>query len=158
MSVTRKYKPRKYYSGLSATKRAKRAREIQRFGSKGWKDASAYVGFSTDKGVKTRTSSYVQTLRRRFHKMGLRDSETRSLRQKSKHTGVPYKILRSVLNRGMAAWRTGHRPGAGQQQWGYARVASFLTCGKTYLGPDSDLVAVAKRGAAAKRWWAGCNA
>jgi hypothetical protein len=27
----------------------------------------------------------------------------------------------------MAAWKTGHRPGATQQQWGYARVSSFLT-------------------------------
>ena len=27
----------------------------------------------------------------------------------------------------MAAWKSGHRPGAGQEQWGYARVNSFLT-------------------------------
>jgi hypothetical protein len=27
----------------------------------------------------------------------------------------------------MAAWKSGHRPGAGQEQWGYARISSFLT-------------------------------
>ena len=151
------YTPRKYFHGLSATKKAKRAKEIQRFGSKHWKNSSAYKGFATDKGVQTRTSSYVQTLRKRFRDMGLRESETRSLRQKAKHTGVPYTILRSVLHRGMAAWRTGHRPGATEQQWGYARVASFLTCGKTHFGPDSDLVTAAKRHADAKRWWSGCS-
>ena len=31
------------------------------------------------------------------------------------------------MRRGMAAWKSGHRPGAGQEQWGYARVNSFLT-------------------------------
>jgi len=153
MKATRKYHPSRYYSGLSKTQKAKREREIRRFGSKGWKDSSAYVGFKTDKGVKTRTSSYVQTLRRRFRKMGLSDTETRSLRQKAKHTGIPYKIILAVFNRGMAAWRTGHRPGATEQQWGYARVASFLTCGKTYWGPDSDLARQCK----SAKWWNGCS-
>jgi hypothetical protein len=39
----------------------------------------------------------------------------------------------------MAAWRTGHRPGATEQQWGYARVYSFLLKGKTYYTADADL-------------------
>jgi hypothetical protein len=45
----------------------------------------------------------------------------------------------------MAAWRTGHRPGASQQQWGYARAASLLTCGKTYRTTDADLVRKANK-------------
>ncbi len=45
----------------------------------------------------------------------------------------------------MEAWRSGHRPGATQQQWGYARVSSLLTCGKTHYTTDSDLVRNAKR-------------
>ena len=57
-------------------------------------------------------------------------------------------------NRGMAAWRTGHRPGATEQQWGYARVHSFLLCGKTYHTTDSDLVRKAKKDSkTAKKWW-----
>lgn len=49
------------------------------------------------------------------------------LKKKSEETGVPLPLLRIVMRRGMAAWKSGHRPGAGQEQWGYARVNSFLT-------------------------------
>ncbi len=50
-----------------------------------------------------------------------------ALKKKSEETGVPLPLLRIVMRRGMAAWKSGHRPGAGQEQWGYARVNSFLT-------------------------------
>lgn len=49
------------------------------------------------------------------------------LKTKSKESGVPIKFLRIIMRRGMAAWKGGHRPGAGQEQWAYARVNSFLT-------------------------------
>ena len=49
------------------------------------------------------------------------------LKNKSEQTGVSLPLLRLVMRRGMAAWKAGHRPGAGQEQWGYARVNSFLT-------------------------------
>ena len=49
------------------------------------------------------------------------------LKNKSEKTGVSLPLLRLVMRRGMAAWKSGHRPGAGQEQWGYARVNSFLT-------------------------------
>lgn len=62
------------------------------------------------------------------------------LKNKSDDTGVPVGILRAVMRRGMAAWKTGHRPGVGQEQWGYARVNSFLTKGKgTWGKADKDL-------------------
>ena len=49
------------------------------------------------------------------------------LKKKSEQTGVSLPLLRIVMRRGLAAWKSGHRPGAGQEQWGYARVNSFLT-------------------------------
>jgi hypothetical protein len=62
------------------------------------------------------------------------------LKNKSEETGVPIGILRAVFRRGMAAWKTGHRPGAGQEQWAYARVNSFLTKGEgTWGKADADL-------------------
>lgn len=62
------------------------------------------------------------------------------LKNKSDDTGVPIGILRAVMRRGLAAWKSGHRPGAGQQQWGYARVNSFLTKGDgTWGKADKDL-------------------
>ncbi len=68
------------------------------------------------------------------------DAIETGLKNKSEETGVPIGILRAVMRRGMAAWKTGHRPGANQQQWGYARVNSFLTKGDgTWGKADKDL-------------------
>ena len=55
------------------------------------------------------------------------DAIETGLKKKSEEAGVPLPLLRIVMRRGMAAWKSGHRPGAGQEQWGYARVNSFLT-------------------------------
>lgn len=74
------------------------------------------------------------------------DIET-GLKNKSKDSGVPLGILRAVMRRGMAAWKSGHRPGAGQEQWGYARVNSFLTKGKgTWGKADRDLAKEVREG------------
>ena len=63
-----------------------------------------------------------------------------ALKKKAKDTGVPIGIIRAVMRRGLAAWKSGHRPGANQQQWGYARVNAFLTKGEgTWGKADSDL-------------------
>ena len=68
------------------------------------------------------------------------DAIETGLKNKAKDTGVPIGILRVVMRRGMAAWKTGHRPGSNQQQWGYARVNSFLTKQPgTWGKADSDL-------------------
>ena len=62
-----------------------------------------------------------------------------ALKKKSEETGVSVKYLRVVMRRGMAAWKSGHRPGANQQQWAYARLNSFLTAKSTTWGsPKKD--------------------
>ena len=64
----------------------------------------------------------------------------KGLETKAKKTGMPYSILKKVYDRGMAAWKGGHRPGASQQQWAFARVNSFVTKSSgTWGGADSDL-------------------
>lgn len=64
----------------------------------------------------------------------------KALKKKSEETGVPIGLIRIIMRRGMAAWKTGHRPGAGQEQWGYARVNAFLTKGDgTWGGADKDV-------------------
>jgi hypothetical protein len=71
----------------------------------------------------------------------------KALKKKEEETGVPVKFLRIVMRRGMAAWRTGHRPGAGVHQWGYARVNSFLTKQEgTWDGADKDVAQMVKDG------------
>ena len=145
---TRKsYNPVRYFTGLSSKKKTLRKKEMKKYGAMSSKDAAAYVGFKTDKGAATKSSGYTSRWKRRF-------PGATSLESKSKATGVPLKYIRECYNRGMAAWRTGHRPGATQQQWGYARVHSFLLRGKTYLTTDSDIARKAKQESpAAKAWW-----
>lgn len=68
------------------------------------------------------------------------ESVETGLKNKSKESGVPIGILRAVMRRGLAAWKSGHRPGVPQEAWAYARVNSFLTKGKgTWGKADADL-------------------
>lgn len=68
--------------------------------------------------------------------------EVEGLQKKAEKSGIPYSILKKVYDRGMAAWKGGHRPGTTPQQWAFARVNSFITKGKgTWGGADSDLAA-----------------
>lgn len=72
--------------------------------------------------------------------------EVEGLQKKAEKSGIPYGILKQVYNRGMAAWKGGHRPGTTPQQWAFARVNSFITKGKgTWGGADSDLAAKVKK-------------
>jgi len=62
------------------------------------------------------------------------------LAAKAEKSGVSIGTLRTVYKRGVAAWNSGHRPGTTPQQWGMARVNSYITKGKgTYHGADKDL-------------------
>jgi len=150
MAATKKKKlflPHKYFAGLKPRARTRRLGEIEKFGAMHWKDPKAYVGFKTDKGVKGKTSGYTAA----WHKLF---PGADSLQEKAEATGVPLWAIKESYNRGMAAWRTGHRPGATEQQWGYARVHSLLLCGKTYATTDSDIVRRAKAASTtAKRYW-----
>ena len=65
--------------------------------------------------------------------------------KKAEKSGISYGILKKVYDRGMAAYKTGHRPGTTAQQWAFARVNSFITKGKgTWGGADKDLAAKAR--------------
>ena len=119
------YAPLKYFRGLGTLK------EVETRYKKMLK--RDYTKFKTDEGVKTRTSTYTQKFRKKY------GPDVKSLPEISKATGVPLKTLQTVYNRGLAAWRTGHRPGASPQAWGYARVHSFVTKGKTYYTADANL-------------------
>jgi len=118
------YAPLKYFRGLETLKEveARYKKMLKR----------DYKGFKTDNGQKTKTSSYTQKFRKMY-------PGAKSLPEIAKATGIPLKTVKTIYNRGLAAWRTGHRPGASPQAWAYARVHSFATKGKTYYTADSDL-------------------
>lgn len=64
----------------------------------------------------------------------------KSLKKKAAASGMPYAILKKVFDRGVAAWKTGHRPGTTPVQWGLARVNSFATKSPgTWGKADKDL-------------------
>jgi hypothetical protein len=134
----RPYWPPKYYRGLTQKQKEARKKEIQKYGTLDWKSPKAYRGFKTNTGKKTKKSQYTATWDKMFPGI-------KSLKDRANVTGVPEDLLKESFNRGMAAWRTGHRPGATQQQWGYARVSSLLLLGKTAHTTDSDLVEKAKQ-------------
>ena len=70
------------------------------------------------------------------------DEAIEGLKNKAEKSGMPYGILKKVYDRGMAAYKTGHRPGTTSQQWAMARVNSFITKGKgTWGKADADLAA-----------------
>jgi len=69
-----------------------------------------------------------------------KDLDEGALADKAKKSGISVGTLRKVYNRGMAAWKTGHRPGTTAQQWGYARVNAFISKKKSgKLNHDQDL-------------------
>jgi len=110
------YAPLKYFRGLETlTGVETRYKKMLR---------KNYNFFETDKGQKTKTSSYTQKFRKMY------GPEVRSLPEIAKATKIPLRTVKTVFNRGLAAWRTGHRPGASPQAWGYARVHSFATKGR----------------------------
>lgn len=75
----------------------------------------------------------------------LSEDTKKGLQKKAEKTGISYAILKKVFDRGVAAWKTGHRPGTTPEQWGYARVNSFATKSKgTWGGADKDLAAKVK--------------
>ena len=67
-------------------------------------------------------------------------NESKGLADKAKKSGISVGTLKKVYNRGVAAWKTGHRPGTTPQQWGHARVNAFIVKKKKGgLNHDKDL-------------------
>lgn len=118
------YAPLKYFRGLNTLKNVE-----TRYKKMLKRD---YTPFKTDKNVETKTSSYTSKFRKKY-------PGVTKLKDISKVTGIRLKTLKTVYDRGLAAWRTGHRPGASPQAWAYARVHSFVMKGKTYYTADKNL-------------------
>lgn len=144
------YLPEKYLEGLTPKEKEKRIKRIKEGTKSDPKDPRSYRKFKTDyrkgKRIQTKPSQYTRQWKQYF-------PNANSLTQKSDLTGIPLGIIRKVYNKGLAAWRTGHRPGANPQQWGYARVHSFLVKGKTFYTSDNKLAKEAMKNSKAKKWF-----
>ena len=84
--------------------------------------------------------SEIETIMEQAEFVNEASNPEKSLKDKAKKSGMPYGILKKVFDRGVAAWRTGHRPGTTPVQWGLARVNSFATKSSgTWGKADKDL-------------------
>jgi len=145
MAKARKKVPKTYLAGLSKAEKKRRRKEIETRSTKSSDDPSAYEPFETDVDPKTGKK---RTTKPSKHTLEYHDrygeKAAGSVAKVSKATGIPKKILQEVYDRGLAAWRTGHRPGATQSAWAMARVYSFVTGGKTWKTADADLAKQAR--------------
>ena len=141
--------PAKYYAKdaegddmAKSTKQA-RARHFEKGAEKDDDDDSAYKPAPGDATAKTKPSSYTNKMKKKFPDLykesKLDEDADKSLQKKADASGISVSILKQVYKRGVAAWRTGHRPGTTPEQWGHARVNSFITGGKTRTTADADL-------------------
>ena len=120
--------PAKYYAG-DMSKSTKQARD-RHFDKKKKGPAPG------DASAKTKPSKHTKKYDQMF------GEAIEGLKNKAEKTGISYSILKQVYDRGMAAYKTGHRPGTTAQQWAFARVNSFVTKSKgTWGGADKDLAA-----------------
>ena len=120
--------PAKYYAGdMAKSTKDKRAAHFAK------KKSGPAPG---DASAKTKPSKHTKKYKQMF------GEEIEGLKNKAEKSGMPYGILKKVYDRGMAAYKTGHRPGTTAQQWAFARVNSFVTKSKgTWGGADKDLAA-----------------
>lgn len=133
--------PKKYYAKdadgdeMSKSTKDKRAAHFAKNADKDDDNDNAYEPAPGDKSAETKPSQHTK----KYKKMFGENADT-SLKKKAEKTGMPFGVLKQVYNRGVAAWKSGHRPGTTPEQWGHARVNSFVTKSKgTWGGADQDL-------------------
>ena len=132
--------PKKYYKTLSKSEKEKRAAHFAKQKYRKSDDDDDYKPAPGDKGAKTKPSKFTKKFKQMYGEVNQIDEKIKGLENKAKKSGMPYGILKKVYDRGMAAWKGGHRPGTTQQQWAFARVNSFVTKSSgTWGGADKDL-------------------
>lgn len=131
----RAYTPYKYFEGLTNKQQVKsRFLDIVKGKSSDASKSDSYKPFQTDLNKKQKKKSKYTIAFENVY------GDAKTLEQKSKVSGIPLNILDEVFRKGKAAWRTGHRVGATEDQWGYARVHSFIMLGCTAFGSDFYLL------------------
>ena len=133
--------PAAYHKGLSKSTKVKRDAQFKKQAKMADDNPDAYKPAPGDATAKTKTSKHTKKYKQMFGE----DAKT-GLAKKAEKSGMPIGILRQVYNRGVAAWKTGHRPGTTPEQWGYARVNSFITKSSgTWGKADKDLAAKVRK-------------
>jgi len=140
-----------YYKGIKTkSTKNKRAAHFKKHGKMSDDNPAAYKPAPGDATAKTKPSVHTKKYKQMFGENTLsfedfavtEQNSKAALQKKADKSGMPYAILKKVFDRGVAAWRTGHRPGTTPTQWGLARVNSFVTKSPgTWGKADKDLAA-----------------
>ena len=133
--------PAKYYTGLAKSTKSKRDAHFKKGAKMDDDNPAAYKPAPGDAEAETKPSKHTKKFKDMYgESVQLDEDATKSLKDKAEKSGMPLGILKKVYDRGVAAWRTGHRPGTNPQQWGLARVNSFVTKSSgTWGKADKDL-------------------
>ena len=133
--------PARYHKGLAKSTKSKRDAHFKKGAKMDDDNPKAYTPAPGDKDAKTKPSKYTKSFKKMFGEdTQIEEDVSKALKKKSEKSGISAKTLRTVYNRGVAAWRTGHRPGTTPQQWGLARVNAFIVKKKKGgLNHDKDL-------------------
>ena len=146
--------PTKYLKGLTAFEKMIAEDEID----KGYKydadDPEAYKFWKSDikataRGLKIGSSKH----RTKYYKMYRKNIDKdykpsgsspkeKFLNRIRKETKIKRSILEKIYDKGLAAWRVGHRPGVAQHQWAAGRVYAFAVGADSSTGkgkPDHKL-------------------
>ena len=146
----KKKRPKKYHKGLSKSTQDKRSAHFNKGSKMDDDNPAAYKPAPGDARAKTKTSKHTKKYKQMYgenftfedYMVEDKGSAKKAIQKKADKSGMPYAILKKVFDRGVAAWRTGHRPGTTPIQWGLARVNSFVTKSSgTWGKADSDLAA-----------------
>lgn len=131
-----------YHKGLAPSTKDKRQAQFNKQAKMDDDDPNAYKPAPGDARAKTKPSKHTKKFKDMFGEELNESGTKKALQKKADKTGMPYSVLKKVFDRGVAAWKSGHRPGTTPAQWGFARVNSFATKSKgTWGGADKDLAA-----------------
>jgi len=148
MTVKQKIAKSGYYKGLAKSTNKKRHAQFAKQSKMDDDNPAAYKPAPGDKEAKTKPSKHTKKYKQMYgetftfedYMVETKGQAKAAIKKKAEKSGMPYSILKKVFDRGVAAWRTGHRPGTTPVQWGLARVNSFVTKSSgTWGKADSDL-------------------
>jgi len=139
--------PTRYLKGLTKLERMIAEDEIDKGYEYDTDDPEAYKFWKSDikataRGLKIGPSKHKEEYYRRYRKNIDPDYKPSGSTPKrkfvnriTKETGIKRSLIEKVYSKGLAAWRTGHRPGVQQHQWAAGRVYAFVVGADSSTGP-----------------------
>ena len=146
--------PDKYLKGLTPLEKMIAEDEIDKGYEYDEDDPKAYKFWKSDIKAKARGMKIGPSKHRlKYYKMyrnnidpdykpSGKTQKAKFLNRIAKETGIKKKYLEEIYNKGLAAWRVGHRPGVQQHQWAAGRVYAFAVAAESSTGkgkPDNKL-------------------